>query len=268
MATLGEPVDSEDARLLRYYAKGSEGRRLPERSAAGRLEFTRTQELLVERLAPRSRVLDVGGGTGVHALPLQARGHEVVLIDPVAEHVEAARSAGLDARLGDARRLAQDDAAFDAVLLLGPLYHLSAAEDRAAAIAEAARVLRPRGWVFAAALSRFTWAGRMMLGEPVSAWSSPEVLQLLGTGTIPARESGFPGGHAHTAEELEDELRAGGFLDVQVLAVEGPGGLALDSRPELSAGLFEASLELARLVGARPGERDVSNHLIGIGRRP
>ncbi len=43
----------------------------------------------------------------------------------------------------------------DAVLLLGPLYHLPERADRLAALAEARRVLRPGGVVFAAAISRF-----------------------------------------------------------------------------------------------------------------
>src|SRR3712207_8247911 len=38
------------------------------------------------------RVLDVGGGEGVHAAWLAADGHDVHLVDPVPAHVEQARS--------------------------------------------------------------------------------------------------------------------------------------------------------------------------------
>lgn len=41
--------------------------------------------------APPSRVLDVGGGTGVHARRLVARGYRVHLIDVVPDHVDQAR---------------------------------------------------------------------------------------------------------------------------------------------------------------------------------
>jgi hypothetical protein len=47
----------------------------------------------------------------------------------------------------------------DAVLLLGPLYHLAVKAERAAAIRAAARILRPGGPLFAAAISR--WASRI-----------------------------------------------------------------------------------------------------------
>src|SRR3954470_12877843 len=124
-----------------------------ERLVRTRLEFVRTRELLRARLPPPpARVLDVGGGTGAHAQWLARDGYSAELIDLVPAHVEAARRAGLNARVGDARSL---DGAHDITLLLGPLYHLPRAADRARALAEAARVTR--GLVAAAAISRFAW---------------------------------------------------------------------------------------------------------------
>ena len=74
-------------------------------SADGRLEFLRTQEILRRYLpAPPARVLDVGGGTGVHARWLVEDGYQVELIDPVARHVEQAEKVCPSA-LGDARDL-------------------------------------------------------------------------------------------------------------------------------------------------------------------
>jgi hypothetical protein len=57
-----EPED-----LFAYYAGQEEGQRLF-RSAHNRLELLRTRELLLRQLpSPPAVVLDVGGGTGVHA---------------------------------------------------------------------------------------------------------------------------------------------------------------------------------------------------------
>src|SRR2546423_2246575 len=108
--------------IQHYYDAGLEGGRLA--TGAGPLELARTQDVLERALPPPpSRVLDVGGGTGVYVRWMAARGHEVHLYDPVERHVEEARAAGAlaGARVGDARGLPEADGSADAVVLLGPL---------------------------------------------------------------------------------------------------------------------------------------------------
>src|SRR5258708_7220925 len=115
---------------------------------------------LLERLlpGPPARVLDVGGGPGTFAAPLARRGYRVHLVDPVRLHVEQARQAagsdpavGFTAALGDARELSEPAASQDAVLLFGPLYHLTEAAHRAQALSQARRGLRPGGRLLALA---------------------------------------------------------------------------------------------------------------------
>src|SRR5215510_9288668 len=144
-----------------YYAQGLERERLD--GSAGALELVRTQLLLERYLpAPPAVVADVGGGPGRYAVWLAERGYRVHLIDPVPLHVEQARAAAgrpgaalAGAEVGDARALRLPDASADAVLLLGPLYHLPERADRLRAPAEARRVCRQGGVVIAAAISRF-----------------------------------------------------------------------------------------------------------------
>lgn len=57
--------------------------------------------------------------------------------------------------VGDARNLDFETDSMDAVLLLGPLYHLQERPDRIAALEESLRVLKPGGVLFCAAISRF-----------------------------------------------------------------------------------------------------------------
>jgi ubiquinone/menaquinone biosynthesis C-methylase UbiE len=152
-------VSGIDPRIRAHYSSGSERDRLT--AGTGRLEFLRTQELLARVLPPPPAVvLDVAGAAGVHAEPLAAQGYEVHLIDPVPLHVEQARSVpGLaGVARGDARVLDRSDASVDAVLLLGPLYHLTERADRVRALAEGRRVLRPGGVLAAAAISRYASA--------------------------------------------------------------------------------------------------------------
>src|SRR4051794_19864239 len=135
--------------ILGHYEEGRERARL---TSAPSLELLRTQVLLRRHLPPPpARVLDIGGGAGVHAAWLADDGYRVHLVDPVPLHVQqAAEHGGFSAALGDARELAEDDDTADATLLLGPLYHLTEAAERLRALREAKRVTVPGGPVAAA----------------------------------------------------------------------------------------------------------------------
>ncbi|MBF4998047.1 class I SAM-dependent methyltransferase [Nocardia sp. BSTN01] len=101
--------------LVEHYSRTSECDRLL-RSAHGRLEFLRTQELMRRVLTLQATALDVGGGTGVHARWPAGDGHSVHLVDPVPRHIEvAATLPGVTAEIGDARRLHTADNSVDAV---------------------------------------------------------------------------------------------------------------------------------------------------------
>jgi SAM-dependent methyltransferase len=89
------------------------------------------------------RVLEVGCGPGEAAERIaRDLGAQVVAIDQSERMVELARSRGVDARVGDVQRLEFPDEAFDCVLAAWMLYHVP---DVDRALAEIARVLRPRG---------------------------------------------------------------------------------------------------------------------------
>ena len=145
-------MGDEKHEIAAFYARGLERDRLS--AGQGALELLRTQQLLERYLPAAPAVLaDVGGGPGRYALWLARQRYRVHLVDPVTLHVEQARSASqtsstevlASAQVGDARELPFPDASMDAVLLLGPLYHLSERADRLQALAEARRVCR-RAW--------------------------------------------------------------------------------------------------------------------------
>lgn len=254
-----------DARIQTYYGDVfDEHVRLTTRSAQGPVEFLRTQEIIREYV-PAGRVLDIGGGAGVHARALLEAGYDVDLIDPVPRHVAQAQRAGVRARVADARDLPFPDADFDAALMLGPLYHLASRDERLQAISQAARVVRPGGYVFAAALSRYIAFGKTTLGRPVPEPYPGEWVTLAADGT-PASGMRFPAGHFHMAEELEAEVTTAGLTVVDIVGVEGPAGGLLESLESAGEELIEAALLIARAAAAHPGIRDMSAHLIAIAR--
>src|SRR5829696_9689256 len=155
-------MDAPDSALQAHYALGEERDRLAQ--AHGILEFERTKEIVLRHLSDApSVVADIGGGPGRYALWLAERGHRVEHRDLVPLHVDqlhaVADPARISTAIGDARDLDLGDSTVDAVLLLGPLYHLPRRDQRLRALREAWRVLRPGGPVFVAAISR--WAPRL-----------------------------------------------------------------------------------------------------------
>lgn len=121
-----------------YYRLFDEGSRLD--TSEGVIEFRRTLDVLKEHLAPRSRILDLGGGLGRYALELIQWGHRVVLADISPDLLESARrtfaaselQAGIESidEVNAVDLSRYEDNSFDAVLALGPFYHLIVEDER------------------------------------------------------------------------------------------------------------------------------------------
>ena len=92
--------------------------------------------------APGRRLADIGGGTGNYALALKAEGWDPVVIDRSVEMLARAAAKGLQTVEADAQRLPFADESFDAATMISMLHHV---EDRGVALAEARRILKPRG---------------------------------------------------------------------------------------------------------------------------
>jgi ubiquinone/menaquinone biosynthesis C-methylase UbiE len=262
-----------DPEIERHYAAGIERERL----AGPNLERLRTEELLERFLPPPpADVLDVGGGPGVYAAWLARRGYRVHLVDALPLHVEQARAAagaqpdhGFTAELGDARTLEAADECVDAVLLLGPLYHLTERDDRVAALAEARRVARRGGPVLAAAISRFA---SLLDGFRQGFILDPAFARIVGRGlrdgqhrNPDGREEWFTTAYLHHPDDLAREVEEAGLALDALLGIEGPGWLFARDRDDPA--WLEAALHAARAVEGEPALRAVSGHLLAVGTR-
>ncbi len=271
--------DDSMRQMIRHYGDADESSRL--RTGWFQLEQARTQELILRYLPPPpATIIDAGGGAGAYACWLAARGYRVHLLDPVPKHVEQARAASsaqpgypvATAEVGDARHLPQGDASADAVLLLGPLYHLVGTEDRIACLREAYRVLRPGGLVWGAAISHFaSLLDSLSHGffddpafEPILARDLEEGQHRNPTGN----PLYFTDAFFHRPDELSQEFLKAGFTEIEVVAIEGPGWLARDfERLWNDPRQRERVLAAVRKVESEPSMLGASSHIIAIARK-
>lgn len=265
--------------IERHYLQTKESERLT--GSRGELELLRTQAILARHLPPRpATIFDVGGAAGVYSFPLAKQGYQVHLIDPVDVHLQQARSYATDSGTtlasvarGDARQLDIPSDSADAVLLLGPLYHLVEYADRLQALSEARRILKAQGVLFAAAVCRFA---SLIDGLSSGFFRDAEFRKIV-AGDLASGQHRNPTNHPayfttayfHRPEDLAAEVRDAGFAEIQTLAVEGPAwSAALFGEVWDDPAQRSSLLEFLSLIDSEPSVQGASAHLIAVARRP
>jgi len=263
-------MEDHDDAILRHYETMEEENRIS--SGYGQLELFRVREILGRYLPPPpASILDIGGATGVHARWLAEIGYQVRIVDISPRHVAKANadlgSLGVIAEIGDARSLSAPDNGCDAVLLFGPLYHLTERSDRLQALSEARRVVRSGGVVAAAAVSRFAslfdGLARGYLFEPDFV---PIVERDLAEGqhrNPDDRPHWFTTAFVHHPDELRQEVIEAGLDVSDLIGVEGLarwlGHLAVRWDDEADR---DRILWAARMIEKEPTLLGLSPHLL------
>lgn len=268
---------SED--ISDHYASGYELDRLS--TGDGKIECERSRELL-KRFLPKApaTILDIGGGPGGHACWLAGLGYEVHLIDIVPLHVEQAKQASekqpntplASATVGDACELSWEAESVDAVLLFGPLYHLTDKRDRSKALSEAYRVLKPKGVLLAVGISRFA---STLSGLRYSLLKDPQFVKIVdqdlknGQHRNPTNHPDyFTDSFFHHPDELRNEVAEAGFTVNGIYGVEGLPGLIVDIDDWWNNDTHRQELlRIARVLETEPSLLGVSSHLMAVARK-
>ena len=273
-----EARDPEHA-VATYYATYPEETRLA--SGSSRLEFERTKDVLVRVLPPApARIVDVGGAAGAYSSWLAGRGYEVHLVDASPRLVEEARrrhGSGTRAvssfTVADARELPQEDAFADAVLVMGPLYHLTERPERVRALVEAVRVTRGGGVVAAAAISRYASTldglARKLTLDPRFVEIRNRDLRDGQHRNTTDRIDYFTTAYFHRPEDLFYELAEADLRDGRIFGVEGPGWMLPDFDERWQDDVLRAHLlDAARGLEEEGSIVGASAHLLGVGWKP
>ncbi|RCJ31969.1 hypothetical protein A6770_19160 [Nostoc minutum NIES-26] len=261
---------------LSHYASGREQERLSK--GTGQLELVRTQEILSRYLPPPPAVIfDIGGGSGVYSCWLAQQGYEVHLIDAVPLHIEQARSFSqaqpsyplASLAIGDARQLNRANNSVDAVLLLGPLYHLTERTERIVALREAHRILKTGGLAFAVGISRFA---STLDGLFSGYLDDPEFVSIVQQDLIDGQHRNpnnhpayFTTAFLHHPEELKAEIKEAGLHFEQILSIEGPGWLLQNFESNWNEqGRRDRLLKAIRWLETEPSVLGIGAHIMAI----
>ena len=248
-----------------------------ERLETHRTEFAVSLRALNEFL-PRTPcpVLDIGGGPGRYSIELARRGYSVTLLDISGESLRLARQKSDEAHvsLADAIHANSldlsmlDSASYDAVLLMGPLYHLLSHAERAQPIREALRVLKPGGRLFAAFITRFAPFRYVANGDPTWLAENPAYArQLLETG-IHDQATRFARAYYVHPDEVVPLIEGCGLRTLSLVGCEGVVAGHEDKVNELTGEAWEAWADLNYELGQQPALYGASDHLLYVGEKP
>jgi S-adenosylmethionine-dependent methyltransferase len=227
------------------------------------------------------KICEVGAGPGRYSLELLRRGHHVTLVDLSSNLLEIAKreitGAGFKADdyiCDDASHLGKFDShSFDAILLLGPMYHIIDSDLRSATLAGAYNALKPGGVLFSAYINSYAL---LLTGieEFPQEFDSP---QKIATHLKPLRQTGLEEGERgfqaffSPPEYAVEEIGKAGFSVISYAGVEGVAGGArnpirrcLENSPQT----YDALLEFNAAVIELSPFRDIASHIMVIARKP
>ena len=229
------------------------------------IEFERSKEILLENLpTPPAAIYDIGGAYGEYSWWLASLGYEVHLFDLSETNIKMSKKL---------------DNSADAVLLMGPLYHITDYEERIRAIRESFRLLKKGGVLFSAALTPYSvLLDKLTVYSPNggSYLENPDFLAMVerelkdGTHINPNKEvyAGLGSSHLHTAKALKAELKVGGFSDSVVHGTMGGAWLA-NNIDELwkNEKSKNALMNTVRLLDTHEEIIGLSCHLLAVSKR-
>lgn len=271
-----KPLDAHHEAVGRLYDHYNEANRLENEDP---IEYAITLRYLQRSIPGPITVADVGVGGGQYSELLARRGCRLHLVDVSERLLHAAvaqlEAAGLGAQIASQRWRSATDlshlsmASCDAVLLLGPLYHLLTPFERRQAVGEAARLQRPGGLIFAASINRLTYLRNRLQDDPEEFGQQRDFFlgQLFTTGNIPLVPGQPAQMHLTTVAELRVDLGTA-FEEMTLVGAVSFASKRVGRLAYLRAsqGAREVLLDLIERTGTTPEGLVVASHYLYIGR--
>lgn len=265
--------------IIQYYDQFDEWGRLDREP----IEFQVNWHYIKKYIPKAGNILDNGGGPGKYAMELAKEGYQVTLTDLTPKLVEFARMKAIENGLekqfngffaADARNLHMfKDEQFEAVLMLGPMYHLQEEKARIKAVQELMRFTKKDGMVFVAFMPR-TWHILASLVSP-EKWKPNDnmysIYQFFQSGCFNHAEPGrFTGAYYFNIEEIKPFMEKQGF---ETIGLIGSNVGAILNNDNWDYWRSQGEQEMTRLISfiheraADPNLLGISSQVLYIGKK-
>lgn len=248
------------------------------------IEFIINMHHIQSMLPPEGHILDNGAGPGKYSIELAKRGYRVTLTDLTPRLVEFARTKAQEYQVegqfdgfypADARDLSLfPDNHFDAVLMLGPLYHLQTEADRVQAVQELHRVTKPGGLVFAAFMTKTRFLTNSLLYP--EHWKPNHTIegiqQFLRTGMFDHADEGrFTGAYYFDIVEITPFMESQSFETVKLIGSSSIAGAMTpeqwDYWRQQGDETYRQIMDIVMKESENPYLLGSASHLLYIGRK-
>lgn len=263
-----------------YYRIFDEWNRME--APSGKLEFELTYKEIKKHLKQDDIILDLGGGPGRYTISLASEGYKVCLADISEELLSQASNRVEDLNINNVLSMDQvnaidlsiyEDQSFDVVLLLGPLYHLTLAEERQKCLKEVSRVVKANGIVIASYIPFLSGA----IGVVDRSFYAPSHVEIGNLSKvfeegifINASERGFQEGYYPTPSEVMELFNQVGFEMVKSRSVRGFGFNREEQIYELkdtNPQMYEKLMALLENTAEDPSILNLCAHALYVGRK-
>ena len=260
--------------VVNSYENDKEENRLTTDNAR-RVEFITTAKILNEHLPEKAKILDCAAGTGIYAFHLAETGHHVTALDIAPRHIELIESElrskpfSMNVQVNDAKDLSLfKDESFDAVLCMGPLYHLTEEKDRLQCLNECLRVLRKGGALFSAYINRFFVISSIVTGD-FKYLKKEFIDNLITTGTLKSDDPlcFWTDSYFDKPDIIEKTYRGIGLQILDHIATDGMSIFLRDKINLMNQDEFEIWCEYHYATCREKSILGISNHGLIVGRK-
>lgn len=241
------------------------------RSRHGMVEYLTTMRYIERYLRPGARIMEIGAGTGRYSHTLAQMGYQVDAVELIRHNIDVferntREGERVSIRQGNALDLsAFADETYDITLLLGPMYHLYTPREQKQALAEAIRVTRKGGVVFAAYCNNdatvvgFCFGKGMLKQERYRQLTDPETFRLTST-----PEELF---QLHRREDIDSLMEGFDVERLHYVGTDMATEFIRDTVDAMDDEMFDMYLKYHFFICERPDMVGVTHHMLDVFRK-